>query len=257
MLAAHIFQTACILRARHLGYIEGQLKDLPNTHLGKRKRNGQDIRVIRTYNYSSGKLVRKQFDFDSPRGVELLKQMEKRRSLETRKDNLTWSACLEKGGFGIIRDDEINIPARFSKEAFDRLIEKNDQSIGREFCYDGHRFRSKSEVNMAQFLKSMGLEYKYEVKIIIDKQIFYIDFAVYCPETGRFFFIEHFGMMGNERYRMGVFNKLTAYSTCGLQEGRDILYTYENAEDGYNIDIIQGKIVGVIATQMAMAKRII
>ena len=186
-----------------------------------------------------------------------MRQMEKRRSLETRKDKLTYSSYLEKDGFGIIRDDEIRVPPRFSKEAFDKLVERNDQSIDREYCYDGHRFRSKSEVNIAQFLKSMGLEYKYEVKIIIDKQIYYIDFAVYCPETGRFFFIEHFGMMSNERYRMSVFNKLTAYSTCGLQEGRDILYTYENADAGYNIDIIQGKIIGVIATQIAMAKRII
>ena len=237
MLAAHLYQTACILRARHLGYIEGQLKDLPNMHLGKRKRNGHDIRVIRTYDHSTGTLTRKQYDFDSPRGSELMRQMEKRRSLETRKDKLTYSSYLEKDGFGIIRDDEIRVPPRFSKEAFDKLVERNDQSIDREYCYDGHRFRSKSEVNIAQFLKSMGLEYKYEVKIIIDKQIYYIDFAVYCPETGRFFFIEHFGMMSDEQYFRAAMDRLALYEANGYYVGESLILSFES--DKVPLDIRQ------------------
>ena len=255
MLAGYLFQTACELRARNIGYTEGQLKDLPIVRVGRRMRQGKEIRVIREYSYESGMRKRKQYDFDSSKGKALLNLFEVRQKLEMRRRDMKWANQLEKMGSGVILDKEINIPSRFSKSVFDRLIERNDPSIEKDFCFDGRRFRSKSEVNIAQFLKSMGLEYKYEIKITIDGQVFYIDFAVYCPETGRFFFIEHFGMMNQERYRMRVFNKLTAYSTCGLQEGCDILYTFENAAVGYNIDILQGKIVGVIATHMALAKQ--
>ena len=255
MLAGYLYQTACVLRARNIGYTEGRLKNLPTVSVGHRMRQGKEIRVIREYSHESGSRKRKQYDFDSPKGKALLDLLEMRKKLEMRRQGMKWVKQLEKRGRGVIYDEEINIPSKFSKAVFDRLIERNDPSIAKDFCFDGRRFRSKSEVNIAQFLKSMGLEYKYEVKITIDGQVFYIDFAVYCPETGRFFFIEHFGKMSEERYRMRVFNKLTAYSTCGLQEGSDILYTFENADVGYNIDILQGKIVGVIATHMALAKQ--
>ena len=164
MLAGYLFQTACELRARNIGYTEGRLKKLPIIRVGRRMRQGKEIRVIREYCNESGTRKRKQYDFDSPKGKELLKTFEFRQKLEERRQGMKWSNQLEKAGCGIISDQEINIPSKFSKSVFDRLIEKNDQSIEKDFCFDGRRFRSKSEVNIAQFLKSMGLEYKYEIK---------------------------------------------------------------------------------------------
>ena len=51
MLAGYLFQTACELRARNIGYTEGQLKNLPMVSVGRRMRLGKEIRLILEYSY--------------------------------------------------------------------------------------------------------------------------------------------------------------------------------------------------------------
>ena len=49
MLAGYLFQTACELRARNIGYTEGQLKNLPIVSVGMMSQERYRMRVLFEY----------------------------------------------------------------------------------------------------------------------------------------------------------------------------------------------------------------
>lgn len=75
------------------------------------------------------------------------------------------------------------------------------------------------------------------------------DFAVFCPETGRYFFIEHLGMMDKAHYRIDNTEKIAMYEEAGLRNGIDIIYTTEFARGNFDLDAVFGKITGAVLAQ--------
>lgn len=245
MIAAKLHKLAVLMRQLNLSYIHAPEICSPTIKFGKRVRRNTSTPVIRVYSDES-KNKFNEYMLSSPKSEKwktLLDEQVRRLDIE---NHLEFRFELEHID-SPFKSVSISKKTAYSKEVFDSLVEKNDPEIKKEHVFDGHRFRSKSEMLIAQFLKSLGLEYKYDVILSFDKEVFYIDFAIYCHETGRFFFMEHFGDMGSERYRQRTFHKITVYTEHGLVEGSDILYTYENNEDNFNLNVYEGKILSIIA----------
>ncbi len=252
MIAAEFYNLALLTRKMNLSYIH-TAPDGTSVKLGTKCIKGKNIQVVRVYS-DRFESHRKEYRLNSHKAEEwkhLLNEQQKRASIES---NLKFRSELDNSNLKLDIADKSE--QRFSKEAFDNLVERNDPEIKKGHVYDGHNFRSKSEVMIAQIITSLGMEYKYEVEISIGTKKYYADFAVYCHETGRFFFIEHFGLMGDEEYRAHTFQKITIYSKSGLTEGLDILYTFENANSSFYADVYKGKILSVIIAQVqTMANR--
>ena len=244
MIAAKLHKLAVLMRVLNLSYIHDPAIRHPTIKLGKRIRRNASTPVIRVYTDES-KNIHNEYLLTSPKSEQwktLLDEQVRRSDME---NHLEFRSELEH------IEAPCRIPAlttkpAYSRKIFDSLVERNDPDIKKEHVFDGHRFRSKSEMMIAQLLKSLGMEYKYDVVVSFDNEVFYIDFAIYCHETGRFFFLEHFGDMGSERYRQRTFHKITVYTEHGLVEGLDILYTYENNEDDFNLNVYECKLLSIV-----------
>ncbi len=249
MVAAQLHQIARQMRRNNIAHIRSELASLPCIRAGSRTNHGSKLEVLRYYTKEQGKRTVHQHDATTEKGVELQSLMKQKEQLTAFLESLPLQKELECEISSCSEKQSIN-SGRFSKARFDQLVELKDTSISKGLPFDGRLFRSKSEVMIAQYLKALGLEYKYEVIVSIGGKEYYIDFAVYSRETGRFFFIEHFGMMSDDAYRARAFQKITTYLSNGLQEGIDILFTCESANDGFNINMIKGKILGILSAQM-------
>lgn len=246
MIAAKLHKLAILMRKMNLNYIHDPKVNTPTIKLGKRVRNNISTPVIRVYTDASKK-AHNEYMLTSPNSEKwkkLLEEQVRRLDIENHLEFRSDLEHIESPHKSVV----ITKKTAYSKEVFDSLIEKNDPSIKKEHVFDGHRFRSKSEMLIAQLLKSLDLEYKYDVIVSFDDEVFYIDFAIYCHETGRFFFMEHFGDMGSERYRLRTFHKITVYTEHGLVEGSDILYTYENNEDDFNLNVYECKLLSIVSS---------
>lgn len=257
MIAAQFYQLALKFRSRHLSFIHQQTDPLPAISIGKRRINGKDVEVIRVYQHEYNSAKRLQFNTSSPKSDKWKTLMAKKAALISRENNLEFKSFLNRpldmpADHFTSQKNDIRVYT-YSRDAFDKLEELNDRSFQGGYEFDGHYFRSKSELMMAQLFTELGLEYKYEIPVVIGQVRYYVDFAVYCPETARFFFVEHFGRMSDESYRNRTFQKITSYSQNNLIEGLDILYTYELAEGGFFIDVIKSKILSIVAAQVMLS----
>ena len=61
--------------------------------------------------------------------------------------------------------------------------------------------RSKSEALIVMLLSAMHIPYRYEFKLELGGHIFYPDFTIRHPVTGKFYYWEHIGMLDSSEYR--------------------------------------------------------
>lgn len=67
-------------------------------------------------------------------------------------------------------------------------------------CLSGHLVRSKSELLIDQALFTHQIPFRYECALKLNDLTLYPDFTIRHPETGQFFYWEHFGMMDSPTY---------------------------------------------------------
>ena len=101
--------------------------------------------------------------------------------------------------------------------------------------------RSKSEVIIANLLKSNNVPYRYEFPLVIvrtdngevddgseDYCEFHPDFYCLNVRTRQKFAWEHFGMMDDEEYAKRAIEKLSLYSANGYFPGKNLIITMES-----------------------------
>ena len=92
---------------------------------------------------------------------------------------------------------------------------------------NGRMVRSKSEALIAMCLTSHGIPFRYEALLILDETIYYPDFTLRHPQTGDFYYWEHFGMMDDPKYCQRTATKLTQYAQNGILPDFQLITTYE------------------------------
>lgn len=98
----------------------------------------------------------------------------------------------------------------------------------------GERVRSKSELIIADWLYHHGIPYRYECPLKLwDPTRFreitiYPDFTILDPLTGKCFYLEHLGMMGDEAYYRSAMERIALYEANGYFEGEYLILSYES-----------------------------
>lgn len=91
----------------------------------------------------------------------------------------------------------------------------------------GTMVRSKSEMIIDSELFHNGLPYRYECALYIGNSVFYPDFTILDPRTGRIYYWEHFGMMDKRSYAQNVFEKLKIYNDSNIILDHNLIATFE------------------------------
>jgi len=109
------------------------------------------------------------------------------------------------------------------------------QYDGEYYTNRGERVRSKSEVIIANMLDGMKIPYKYECPLNIDGiGTIYPDFTILIMKERRVKYLEHFGMMEDQKYLGDFLLKVNQYCKCGIIPGRDLIMTFESKNNPLN-----------------------
>ena len=99
----------------------------------------------------------------------------------------------------------------------------------------GERVRSKSEKIIADKLYALGIPYRYEYPLVLDENItIYPDFTILKIDTREEVYLEHFGMLDDEKYAQNVLQKLNTYERNGIYVGFNLFMTYETGKKPLN-----------------------
>lgn len=122
------------------------------------------------------------------------------------------------------------------------------------FTDNNEQVRSKSEVIIANELKSSGVPYRYEFPILMDKNAEDPDFPDYdfCNLHPDFYCLnlrtrqeyawEHFGMMDDPKYATQTAEKLALYAQNGFYPGKNLIITMETTKQPLSSRMIKGVI---------------
>ncbi|MCR5060426.1 MAG: hypothetical protein K6A80_05255 [Saccharofermentans sp.] len=224
-------------------YLVKQIEPLPSGHIVI-ERNKYKQLYISSYP-GKKEMVHKRFTLSKQETKDILSLIERRESLE--KELQSIELFLQSK-----MPDIAPKPYPFLDREFYALLEPHKDSnpvpknqYAPEF--EGTRFRSKSELSIAQLLSGIGLKYIYEPEYALtDKLSIYPDFVVDVPEIDRCFVIEHFGMMSDGSYQSDAEWKMHKYLDNGFLPGRDILFTYEANQFPLDIDVVRQQINALI-----------
>ena len=118
---------------------------------------------------------------------------------------------------------------RWQNEPYEPLKFREDNAS----CFyteRGERVRSKSEVIIANDLFHAGIPYKYEAPLRLGEHVIHPDFSVLDIRSRKVKYWEHFGMMSIPEYSANFVSKVQLYENNGLIIGRDVVATFESAD---------------------------
>ena len=103
----------------------------------------------------------------------------------------------------------------------------------------GNMVRSKSEALIDMFLYKNKIPFRYECELILGNQIYYPDFTIRHPFTGKVFYWEHFGLMDDRGYVKKTRNKIYEYSIHGIIPSIQLITTYETQENPLTVETVE------------------
>ncbi len=103
----------------------------------------------------------------------------------------------------------------------------------------GHTVRSKSESLIDTLLFLKKIPFRYESALALGDVIFYPDFTIRHPETGAYYYWEHFGLMDDPAYAKNAAGKLQLYFSNGIIPTINLITTYETKEHPFNSEIVE------------------
>ena len=117
-----------------------------------------------------------------------------------------------------------------------KKIEDTNQKL---ITDNGEFVRSKSEIIIANALKSQSVPYRYEFPIVIeteeeDYREFHPDFYCLNLRTRQEYAWEHFGMMDDSAYAERAVQRLALYSANGYFPGKNLIITMESKNSSIN-----------------------
>lgn len=106
----------------------------------------------------------------------------------------------------------------------------------------GQKVRSKSEALIAIKLTEFGIPFHYEEALPLEEKVYYLDFTLRHPETGKFFYWEHFGMMDNPSYAQKAADKIASYATHGIFPFVNFFMTFESKDHPLDLEQVEALI---------------
>ena len=103
----------------------------------------------------------------------------------------------------------------------------------------GHLVRSKSEYMIASFLFQNKIPYRYECALSLCDITLFPDFTIRHPQTGEYYYWEHFDLIDNPYYCKSTCSKLQLYMTEGLIPTINLITTFETKDNPLDYEIIE------------------
>lgn len=103
----------------------------------------------------------------------------------------------------------------------------------------GHIVRSKAESMIDTLLYMHHIPFRYESPLQLNEKVIYPDFTIRHPQTGDFYYWEHFGMMDDSTYSKNAYFKLQQYNSCGIVPSIQLITTYETNEHPLSTEMIE------------------
>ena len=114
----------------------------------------------------------------------------------------------------------------------------------------GEMVRSKSEAIIANIIYDLGIPYFYEKSITLKNGCMKSpDFTLLHVKRRTEIYLEHFGLLDDESYLYKNLQKLDEYRENGIYPGKNLLFTYETAENPIDIRGIREMLRGVFELQ--------
>lgn len=99
--------------------------------------------------------------------------------------------------------------------------------------------RSKSESMIVKVLKHNKIPYRYECQLILGDVEVYPDFTIRHPETGEFFYWEHFGLLDKPEYVKNMHSKMQLFTSNNILPGTNLITTYETKDNPLTFAMIE------------------
>lgn len=103
----------------------------------------------------------------------------------------------------------------------------------------GYFVRSKSESLIATYLHLYKIPFRYECLLTLGDVSFFPDFTIRHPETGAYYYWEHFGSIEKPKYSKDAFNKLLFCSAHGLYPSINLITTFETYSNPLSSEMIE------------------
>ena len=142
----------------------------------------------------------------------------------------------------------INLSNEYDSNFFDRLQDSSCTVENQtEYYYNGRNYRSRSEMIIAIVLDELGVEYKYDVKIMINGELITTDFVIVFREFNRCVLIEYFGRSDDTKKNHRNSLKIETYHNSGIYIGRDLFILSGNIYYTPGADVIRIFLLSIIA----------
>lgn len=132
-------------------------------------------------------------------------------------------------------------PRPMANPAFDELKERqNTYPFGKDAVYtDLGVFRTKSEGAEAEIMRKNGIEFKYEVLLLVGPKYINVDFVVNLYWKQEIGIIEHHGLLDDYKYRKKKMENLDTMMHHGLYPTYNVLILSESAEYGFDAGLAE------------------
>lgn len=87
--------------------------------------------------------------------------------------------------------------------------------------------RSKSEEDIADALYDLGVEFRYEPALRLERRTVYPDFEILHPKKHKLVWWEHFGGLDDPAYTLRNMYKIAEYGKAGITPGNNLIITCE------------------------------
>ncbi len=91
----------------------------------------------------------------------------------------------------------------------------------------GLKVRSKSELIIAELLRSLGIPFRYEAVVQVGNAAYAPDFTILRPD-GSTVYWEHWGLVSNLSYYDRQLTKLRAYYSAGIVPWNNLIISYDD-----------------------------
>lgn len=103
----------------------------------------------------------------------------------------------------------------------------------------GEKMRSKSEQMIEAALRQYNLPYRYEEELALGDAVYYPDYKIIHPRTGKIVIWENIGMSDSPDYMFRLINKLQHYFQYGYYPTINLILTFDTKENPLTTDRIE------------------
>lgn len=164
--------------------------------------------------------------------------------------------CIPRKANRVIYVDT-NKPVIMNREYFDSLENDANDSYPKtdNYRFNGIKYRSAAERDIAIFYTEMGIPFKYEPRVMLKGLVkpVYPDFVPYFEELDTCKFHEHFGIKNSSDYSNTTKFKTNNFSNAGLVQDVDVIFTFDTDNTWLDPACMSAKLNGAIVQTICLS----